>query len=321
MFNYRYALVAAVFALFVGFTPTPAPAADEVAPPAADETLIYLMRERRFAGGGAKMWIAVNDQTVARVKNKGHAIIRAKAGRITLNLATTGIVSGTIALDDRPGETVYLKWRLGDQVIREVDEAEGLKFLRKSKRTKPIDEIRPNNEELASLINLSRMGFDLMQPAGDVIEPNQDSAVITFFRRGDGKDFAFGVWGESEFIGTLAVHEGLSVRVPPGEHYFLAGNIGKTLLKADVEAGKRYYAWLDLGTWVGRVRLTPVARSESKNLEKWLDEVTWVDLAPDSITPRILERADMVTEFIGTAAERAAAGEADFHLLGSEHAY
>ena len=50
-----------------------------VAAPTQDETLIYVLREGRFTGGGAKMWIAVNDQTVARVKNRQYAVIRAKS--------------------------------------------------------------------------------------------------------------------------------------------------------------------------------------------------------------------------------------------------
>ena len=78
----------------------------EVTPPADDETLIYVIREGRFAGSMNKMWIAVNDQTVARVENDAYAIVRAKAGRITVNLATAGIVAGAIAVDDRPGNSL-----------------------------------------------------------------------------------------------------------------------------------------------------------------------------------------------------------------------
>ena len=44
----------------------------EFAPPAHDETLIYVIREGRFTGSMNKMWIAVNDRTVARVENDAY---------------------------------------------------------------------------------------------------------------------------------------------------------------------------------------------------------------------------------------------------------
>lgn len=294
---------------------------EDVAAPAADETLIYVLREKRLRSGGTKTWIAVNDQTVARVKNKGHAIIRAKAGRITLNLAATGLSLAQIALDDRAGETVYLKWRVGDMGIREVDEAEGRDFLRKSKRTDPISVALPNNEEIDALLNLSTLGFELMRPATHDFEPDSDHAVITIFRRDDGEDWEFGVWSENDFVGSLKVNQGIRIRVPAGDHFFLSGNVGTTLLKAQVEGGKRYFAWLDFGKMISRVRLTPVARQESDRLDKWLRGVSWVETDSDSITPRIQERIDMVTQFVRSAGERTATGDADFHLLSGEHAY
>jgi len=89
-------------ALFVLFAGTSTGIAQEagIAPPADDETLIYVIREGRFAGSMNKMWVAVNDKTVGRVENDAYAVVRAKAGRITLNLATAGIVAGAFAVDD-----------------------------------------------------------------------------------------------------------------------------------------------------------------------------------------------------------------------------
>ena len=303
------------------FAPGLAVAADEITPPTADETLIYVMREGRFAGGGGKIWIAVNDQTVARVKNKGHAVVRAKAGRITLNLATGGLSAGQISLDDRPGDTVYLKWRLGDLTIREVNEAEGQKFLRKSKQTKPIKENRANNEEVAVLINLSRLGFDAMQPASAEVVPDDGHAVVTFFRLSEVERFEYGIWGEQGFVGTLSANSSIGISVAPGEHFFIAGNVGKSLLKVEAEAGKRYYALLDIGKMIGRVRLTPVALNDSAKLEGWLNDIEGTELVPDAKSDRIKERELIVMDFLKGAVERTVTGKSDFHLLGSEHAF
>jgi len=289
--------------------------------PGADETLIYILREGRFTGWNAKMWIAINDKTVARVKNEDYAIVRAKAGRITLNLATTGIVMSAIALDDRPGETVFLKWRVGDSQFTEVDEAAALKFMKKAKRTDPIDEILPNNEEAAALINLSRLGYDIMQPASGEVVPDESNATITFLRRGDAKHLVFGIWGQDGYVGSLAVEEAMTISVPAGEHFFLAGNVGKTLMKLEAEAGKRYYTWLDFGTWVARVRLTPIALTEAKDLEKWLSEVDWVERNSKPMSARNREREVIVTELIERAVENTRTSKSDFTLLGTDHAY
>jgi hypothetical protein len=295
--------------------------AEDVAAPAADETLIYLLRVGNFGGGGTRLWLAVNDQTVAKLKNKRYSVVRAKAGSITLSLAIMGLVTAAIALDDRPGETVYLKWRVGDKEIIEVDEAEGKEFLRKAKQMKPIDPPLDNNEQVAALMNLSRLGFDLMRPAMERLSPDDEHALVTIFRRHQSDKLDFGIWSEHRYLGTLSANQGLEVLVPAGNHFFLSGYRGTTLLQAQVDAGKRYYARLAIGKMISRVRLTPVALEQSDDLNKWLTDIDWVEVNPDAITPRIQERVDMVTVFVRSTAERAKIGAADFHLLASENAY
>ena len=65
------ALALAIIAMLAAL-PVAAKKADLVIEtPGPDETLIYVMREGRFVGSGVKTWVAINDQSVARVKNKG----------------------------------------------------------------------------------------------------------------------------------------------------------------------------------------------------------------------------------------------------------
>ena len=297
----------------------PATAADGIAPAADDETLIYVIRPKRFTGGAVGFWIAVNDQTVARVKHKKHAVVRAKAGRISLNLAIQGSPVATIAVDDRPGETVYLKYRLGDENIVEVDEEAAHKLMRKSKLMDPIGEALPNNEEIRALLNLSRFGFELMRPASSRLEPDSEAAVITLFRRNEVPKLEFGICGEDGFVATLKANEGVDLRVPAGDHFFLAGQTGTTVMKASVEAGKRYYAWLDVGKMILRVRLTPVARDQANDLDAWLTDVEWVELNPEAMTTRINEREGLVVGFVQSVVEKANQGAADFTVLAADH--
>ena len=66
MSRYRISIPLTVLVTVLCFVPPmPVAQAEDIAAPAADETLIYIFRVGRFVGGGAKLWIAVNDQTVA----------------------------------------------------------------------------------------------------------------------------------------------------------------------------------------------------------------------------------------------------------------
>ena len=141
------------------------------------------------------------------------------------------------------------------------------------------------------------------------------------FRRKEADKIDLGVWNEDGFVGTLGADEAVSIAVQPGTHFFLAGNTGTSLLKADVEAGKRYYVWLDYGKMLGRVRLTPVSLSQSRDLQKWLKRTTPVALNTAAVTNRIRDREEIVTEFLRLAVERANNGTADYTFLGNEHAY
>jgi hypothetical protein len=149
-----------------------------IEPPADDETLIYVIREGRYAGSMNKMWVAVNDQTVGKIENDAYAVVRAKAGRITLNLATAGIVAGAVAVDDRPGETVYLKWRLGDIHMTEVPTDEAQPLLASLTPTPPIDEILPNNEQVQANFALDILGMNLTQPETAAVEPDDRRTAL-----------------------------------------------------------------------------------------------------------------------------------------------
>jgi hypothetical protein len=321
----RWRIVVALCVLLAALeivVPVDPAAAQEEAPPAADETLIYVFRVGRFVGGGAKMWVAVNDKTVARLENKGYAAVRVKAGAVTLNLASTGMVFAAIALDDRPGETVYLQWRLGDLVFEELDAEQGRALVADAEPGKPLDEELGNNEQTDALLNLSRLGFDLMRPAREKLTPDAEHAVITILRREEAPQLTFGIWSEDRYLGTLAANEALDVKVTPGEHFFLSGYVGTTLLRAQVEAGKHYYAWVDVGGMVLRVKMMPVTTQESVDLTKWLEKIEFVEVDSESMAaPRVREREATFTAWVDSVVTRAKAGTVDFTEIDSAHAF
>ena len=319
MLNSHFVVSIIAFTLLAFASPAQSAIETGATPPAADETLIYVMRVSRFVGGGGSFWIAVNNQTVDRLSNGRYAVIRAKAGRITLNLAIAGMVVAPIALDDRPGETIYLKYRVGDLNFIEVSWVEGREFVKDAKRSKGIEAPLPNNEEIDALANLSRMGFDLMRPVSQKFEPDSEHGVITFFRREDGRDVELGIWSDQGFVSTLRVKEGTRLRVPVGDHYFLAGNKGASILETDIQAGKEYFAWLDFGEGFGGVRLTPISLKEVKQLKNWLQPVEWVELDPDTITSRIRERGKIVEAFVHNEVKNPGSKRSNLQFLGPDH--
>ncbi len=292
-----------------------------VEPPGPDETLIYVIREGKMVGGAYGHWIAINDETVGSLRNDTHVILRVPAGIITLNIASGGTPAAAIALDDRGGETVYLLYEVGATEFIELDEKEAHKQIRKTDYREPLDEVTPNNEQFVVLMNLSRLGFDVMVPSESTVEPDAEHGVVTIFRQKEAKKLEFGIWSDSGFVGTLGAREAVSVRLPAGSHFFMAGNLGVTQMRADVEAGKRYYAWLDYGGWIGRVRLTPVPAADADKLDKLLRKVSYVELGPamDSEGVRVREKA--AVDYVRQIAEKASRGEIDYNLLGPDNAF
>jgi hypothetical protein len=292
-----------------------------VEPPGPDESLVYLIREGKLVGAAGGHWVAVNDETVASLRNDEHTILRIPAGINTLNIASGGMPAASIALDHRGGETIYLEYKLGATEFVELDEKAALKLIRKTDRSDPIEEIEPNNEQVAVLMNLSRLGFDVMEPAAGPAEPDDEHGVVTIFRQKDGKKFEFGIWSDAGFVGTLGAREAVSLKLEPGPHFFMAGNLGVTQMRADVEAGKRYFAWLDYGGWIGRVRLTPVPAADAKELDKLLSKVEYVTPGAAVNVEGVRAREQVVVEHIKETAERARTGDVDFNLLGPENAF
>ena len=318
MTQIRTLVLSVVFAIFI--TPTAGLAQDAgIAPPAADETLIYLFREGRFAGSLNKMWIAVNDKTVARVQNEAYAVVRAQAGRITLNLATAGIVAGAIAIDDRPGETVYLNWRLGDIHIAELDAEAAHALLQDYKRTPPIEELRPNNEQVEANFALDVLGLELTHPTEDVVEPDEDHAVIAIFRGKKKELVKVAVWGEDRYIAMLEANQGVQIKVPAGENIIFTGLTPSAVLEANVEAGKHYYAQLDIG--LVKLKVEPVRSKDAKKLQKMLENVEYVAVDQERVTDRVRERETLVTDFLKEAIERDRAAGNAYQAMGSEHAF
>ncbi len=291
-------------------------AAQIVDPPAADETLIYFIRDNA-AGAGGKAWISVNDQTLAALKEKRYTVMRAKSGTITLNSSIFGGLTALTTLDDRHGETVFLRWKMLDP-IEEITANDAAEYIDKWKLAKPV-EPRTNDLQAKALMNPQRLGLDVSQPATARLEPDEKTAVVTFVRLRDRFQWDFGIWSEEGLHGSIGPNQSIEVRVSAGEHIFLCGARNISVLRANLVAGRKYYV-SDEDSSGPVFRFTPILSEKSDQIDNIMAKVDFVALDPNAMTERMRDREAVVIEYVRNVGKQLAAGEVDHRTLGSAHA-
>ena len=66
----------------------------------------------------------------------------------------------------------------------------------------------------------------------------------------------------------------------------------------------------------------PVTTGESADLEKWLEEIEFVEVDSESMAaPRVRERETTFTEWVRSVVVRAKAGTVDFTEINAAHAF
>lgn len=290
-------------------------------PPAPDETLIYVIRRGRLLGESLGSWVALDDKIFARIGPDEHTVLRASAGSITLSLIVQGRVIGRFAVDDRPGEVVYLLHDARARNFMELSAKDGLKWIGKSDRVEPLDAPIGNGEYAYALLNIGELGFETMRRGDQLLEPDASSAIITFLQRRESNRASISIWSTDGYLGDIESEEYVQLRVGPGRHYYLVGNLESSILRADVEAGKRYYVWVDVGAWLRNTKLIPIRLELERDLNDWLDDAQLVVLDTDALTPRIQERIKVMIPFVVHGIEEAMSGHGDVIVVGDEDAF
>jgi hypothetical protein len=124
-----------------------------------------------------------------------------------------------------------------------------------------------------------------------VYAPDPNRALIVFMRP---SSFAFAVQSSvfelvedsPELIGIVAAKKKVAYQVEPGEHLFMVIGESADFMKADIQAGKKYYVLVTprMGMWKARFSLKPIHKDEldSDELVKWEKECHWVEKTYDS---------------------------------------
>lgn len=111
-----------------------------------------------------------------------------------------------------------------------------------------------------------------------------DQALIVFLRPStvgyDKPSSLFELVGDDEeFIGMLPALHKVAYYVAPGEHMFMVAGGSADFLRAQMDAGKIYYAVVvpRMGVWKARFSLRPVRGPdvESEQVQAWLGDCTY----------------------------------------------
>ena len=121
--------------------------------------------------------------------------------------------------------------------------------------------------------------------------PDPDQALIVFMRPSSfGSAIQSSVFelvdDNPELIGIVAAKKKVAYNLGPGEHLFMVIGESADFMKADIQAGKRYYVLVTprMGVWKARFSLKPIHKDEldSEKLTKWGKECHWVEKTYES---------------------------------------
>jgi len=145
---------------------------------------------------------------------------------------------------------------------------------------------------LMSILALAATGCSskYMKPAGpdaaSRYAPSSDKAAIIFIRPsslgGAIQSSVFDVTtSDNVLVGIVSHKSKVAYRVAPGEHLFMVIGESADFMKADLEAGKTYYALVTprIGVWKARFSLKPVHKHEltSDDFKDWNSSCEFVE--------------------------------------------
>lgn len=269
--------------------------AEETTPPqnasdvskASEEMTVYVIRENAAFGALRKVWLACDEKVVASLSNGSYCCFKVNNGPNIINVVQAKVLVAKYLLKYTPGETVYLSLNYALGTFTHVKDI-GKQLVEKSKEVPILSTSEPNDGYEISLMNPCIFDVQLMKQTEEMLTPDGENAVITFYRQGGPfRNILIGIWSEDEYLGTLKGLTSFQVKVKPGKHYFIAKSDQYAVVEANVEAGKNYYIEMKtgLGKFAMEVKLLPVSKETAENkLQKNLKGLASVTFDPSSLT-------------------------------------
>jgi len=158
---------------------------------------------------------------------------------------------------------------------------------------------------LGLLLTCTACGPRLMVPAQTIIAAKPDTALITFVRATKfGYKSDFHLWDSTDYVGTIYGGQYIQKEVAPGEHMFIAHGQNWAYIKANLEAGRKYYIVLNvtMGFTHAAVVPAPITKDQSKygqsDINEWLAKLDPVTPNPEGAAPFIEDRRPQVEQAV-----------------------
>lgn len=134
----------------------------------------------------------------------------------------------------------------------------------------------------AGLLGCAAPNMKLSQLATEMEQAPQDKALVTFIRPSKlGFKISAAVYDGDKFIGFVPYRTKLQYQADPGEHTFMVVSEAADFLKADLQAGKKYYIKVvpRMGAWRARFSLAGIHKSQlsTSSVQRWLSEAEPVE--------------------------------------------
>jgi hypothetical protein len=150
---------------------------------------------------------------------------------------------------------------------------------------------------------------NIMKPASPLNSVNNDKALVTFLMSTTMANpfptfqFEFNVWDGEKFIGALSRYTYFQYIADPGDHIFLARGGNSSFLKANLQAGKKYYVFVNLRIkpFYQKVSFEPVTRYDQQlitELQWYLNDMKPISLMEEQCNNYQKERIDAVKKEI-----------------------
>jgi hypothetical protein len=155
-------------------------------------------------------------------------------------------------------------------------------------------------------ITLSGCASSMMKQTQKIENLQTNKAMVTFLRPTIfGGAIQFGMWDGEQFVGILSANSYIQYFATPGEHYFLGRAENWSCVKANLEAGKKYYIIGKVfpGFWKARIAFDPIKKGDEpqSQVDEWMNNLkpTSIDESKkdEYVRPRINEVRNQVGEF------------------------
>ncbi len=274
------------------------------------DTRIYVFRQKSMVGAIMTVSVGVDDKLIAQLKSSTYCEFTERAGSITVAILQANMLVDFFAVDQRPGESVFLSLDYKRATLTEIPRSRGLELLKSYKEMPILAVPKPNPAYVSTLMNPGLIDSNLMNRSDGVLSPDAEHAVITFvgdYKYKTFKTVPLGIWMEGAFLGSLKGHSLFQVKVNSGRHLFFSKYAEWSVLEAELEAGKTYYAQVKMtrGGNQPHVNLIPVKRDTGQPvIDAWMREFEQLTFDRQNLRNSMEERLATAFPFIKKTMEQ-----------------